>query len=608
MRRSAFVLALCAVLPAPAPGQDRSFEAESLKVVIDSAWGIQTAPGYLPIRLDITNLGDARVIELVGDGGRVIRTGRSMQSASTTIIQTIRLARGDRVRLTVPVPIFGDSESIQFEIRERGRPPEQLSYVGLRSGALPQQASVLVVSEPDRALANVARRRAGPSGSTSYTVGRGGAVTLRTMGPPVDVALEPGRLPTNWLGFTSLRAVVIDPAGWEQLIDAQKAALVSWIAAGGDLLFVDGDPNTLFPGLVQTPAEAPFRIHFFGRVHRATLASLESRGLEPALLAAEKVRDERWALPANSAPDWGVIAARGFRLTIPGIEGVPARTYLTILIVFGVLIGPVNYWWLRRRRQQVLIVLTVPLISAVFIVLLAGYALAGEGFGVHGRAVSLTLLDQASRQAVTRTAAALYAAGLTPSGGLRFSRDVAVFPIGIDGMGARGRIRLDLSDAQRFSAGLLEARSATNLEVISVRAARERLSLSRDAGGISVVNGLDATVTALVYQEGTTKFVLSGPLAPGAKAALKSSTAESPIAVPHDAPMAPKLWHLVRNQPAGSYLAVLDRSPFWESGVSRVRERGSFHLVLGWPEPPPPMGFGAPGPLAPQGFGAPGAR
>ena len=49
-----------------------------------------------------------------------------------------------------------------------------------------------------------------------------------------------------------------------------------------------------------------------------------------------------------------------------------------------------------------LLVLTAPLISAIFIVLLAGYVVAGEGLGVRGRAVTFTMLDQARKQAVTR--------------------------------------------------------------------------------------------------------------------------------------------------------------------------------------------------------------
>jgi hypothetical protein len=45
--------------------------------------------------------------------------------------------------------------------------------------------------------------------------------------------------------------------------------------------------------------------------------------------------------------------------------------------------------------------------------------------------------------------------------------------------------------------------------------------------------------------------------------------------------------HLIANQPSGSFLAVLERSPFWDAGVSGISERGSFHLVIGWPEGQP---------------------
>jgi hypothetical protein len=48
-------------------------------------------------------------------------------------------------------------------------------------------------------------------------------------------------------------------------------------------------------------------------------------------------------------------------------------------------------------------------------------------------------------------------------------------------------------------------------------------------------------------------------------------------------PLASRFVTLYENQPAGSYLAVLERSPFWEPGVPDVVERSSFHLVMGWP-------------------------
>jgi hypothetical protein len=253
-------------------------------------------------------------------------------------------------------------------------------------------------------------------------------------------------------------------------------------------------------------------------------------------------------------------------------------------VVFSVLIGPLNYWFLWRKRQQVLFVLTAPLISAIFILLLAGYVVAGEGFGVRGRAVSFTMLDQLRTQASTRASVSLYAAGMRPPGGLRFARDVAVFPIGPDGSGSRDQETLDLTDAQRFPAGVIQARSPTNLEIIGFRTARERLTFTRDAKGVSVVNGLGATVTTLLYRADNAVYSLTGALPPGGSAPMKIGGLDARRVIPAGLPLSSRFEYLIDHQPAGSYLAVLEHSPFWDAGVSSLSERGSFHLVLGWPE------------------------
>ena len=580
------LLLLSATASAAAVGEYRTIEIESLRIEIDSEWGARTTPGYVPIRFDITNLGEARVIDVVGQGSRFVRTSRGGSGSASVIRQSIRLARGDRVRLTIPMPVFATSESVRFEIQEGGRTLERFNFSGFQSSVAAGDASALMVDlgTPLRAkTAGWAREMAGSAVATSPVrpISPAGGVGR----PPLDFCLAPSRLPTNWLGYTSLRAVLIGPAEWEQLNDAQKSALLTWTACGGDLFFVDGELATLLPGWPNPPGpddRAP-RAYFFGRIHRPTSASVGTMGLRQVLIEAQKVQDSNLSLPVNRAADWSAIAARGFRLPIPGVEGVPARAYVMILLVFSFIIGPVNYWFLRRSRRQVLLVLTAPLISLTFIVLLAGYVVAGEGIGVRGRAATFTMLDEVRKQAATRASTSLYAAGMTPSGGLRLPRDAAVIPIGVDGTGIRERFVLDLTETQQFSAGVIQARSPTNLEQIAFRSARERLSFSAEGGGMTVVNGLGATVTALIYRDGDRRYALSAPLAAGAKATLTGATATAGIVVPPGLPLSARFVHLVEHQPAGSYLAVLERSPFWDPGVTGVLERGSFHLVIGWP-------------------------
>ena len=597
-----FVLALgCATASAHAAGEYRTVEIESLKIEIDTEWGVRTAPGYLPVRFAITNLGEARVVEIVGQGNRYFRTARGMQGGGIVVRQAVRLARGDRVRLTIPVPILGTNENIRFEIREDGRTLAPFNYTGFESNSLPGDASALIVADRSSPFGTMVsgwpRRMSAVVGSATFvvpsgtvTAGPAGRTVTSAGGAPLDFLLAPVRLPTNWLGYTSLRAVVIGPDEWRQLDDAQKSALLTWTACGGDLMLVDGDLGLLFPDERRRPADTgngAVRGYFFGRIHRPTSAAIGTAGLASVLSDAQKVQDANWALPANGARDWGTIAGRGFRLLIPGVDGVPARAYLSILIVFSLLIGPANYWFLWRKRQQVLLVLTAPLISALFIVVLGAYVVAGEGLGVRGRAATFTMLDQARQQASTRGSMSLYAAGMTPAGGLRFPRDAAVFSIGPQGTGSRDAQALDLTDAQRFSGGLIQARSPANIEQIGFRPARERLSFNREGSGMTVVNGLGATVSMLVYRDRDNVYSLAGPLSNGGKATMKTGALEAGTVVPFDLPLSSRFVHLLEHQPAGSYLAVLERSPFWDHGVSGVVERGSFHLVFGWPEGQP---------------------
>jgi len=148
---------------------------------------------------------------------------------------------------------------------------------------------------------------------------------------------------------------------------------------------------------------------------------------------------------------------------------------------------------------------------------------------------------------------------------------------------------LDLTGAQTFQTGLLQSRTPGNFEEIRYLPARERVSFEHSGSGLQIVNGLGTTIQHLLYREGGQTYALSGQLAAGEKAVLKVDGAQGPglTALLADlkkssATGTTKFRMLIDGQPEGSYMAVLERSPFWESGMPQAVEQDSLHLVLGY--------------------------
>ena len=104
---------------------------------------------------------------------------------------------------------------------------------------------------------------------------------------------------------------------------------------------------------------------------------------------------------------------------IPGVGVVPVYAFLGLMTLFTLVIGPLNYLLLWRRRQLYLLVITIPSIALVTTFSLVAYAVLASGFGVTSRLLSVTLLDQGAKTAVSAARLSLYA-GMAPSTGLAF--------------------------------------------------------------------------------------------------------------------------------------------------------------------------------------------
>lgn len=113
---------------------------------------------------------------------------------------------------------------------------------------------------------------------------------------------------------------------------------------------------------------------------------------------------------------------------VPGVGAAPVKSYLGMITVFAILIGPVNYWVLRRAGRLSMLLLTVPAGALLVTCGLFLYALVVDGLGAKLHVRSYTDLNGPDGHAVSWSRQCYYA-GIAPSDGLQFDDATAISPM-----------------------------------------------------------------------------------------------------------------------------------------------------------------------------------
>ena len=306
-------------------------------------------------------------------------------------------------------------------------------------------------------------------------------------------------LPDRWQGWPVWLTVLSTPAGDHRLSEAQRQAIAQWTQAGGRLL-------------VTQAGQVP---------------EWEALGARVALLdkaqLIERIR--------------GVWAQRGHSpqiVEVPGTGRVPVYGFVTIAVLFALLVGPLNLWWCARRGRRHLLLLTTPALSLVASVVLLAYGLLADGLGVRRVVIQVAALDSATGRAATWQAIS-YFAGLPPS---RIALDaddqlaIVPRPEASDSFD-QPNTALVWDAAQQAEGDWIPARANRQLLLATVRPERRRLQISAAAQGWQVANGFDLPLQRLVWHDGEGRaWHYQGALAPGATAPLASGGSEEPLAVP----------------------------------------------------------------------------
>jgi hypothetical protein len=424
----------------------------------------------------------------------------------------------------------------------------------------------------------------------------------------------------NWVAYSSFDGVVITAEELREAPDAVRSALWRFTGCGGSLLVigameipeqwrsrrvnsveVETEEAEESEETIETGGTAPKKVSMnlsdatqtyyvgFGNVTIIDAATVKR--ILPAQWSAIKLS---WNGSRPIEKPYRDIV--DINKDFPVIEriGIPVRGLFVLMLIFVIVIGPINLIWLARRRAKIWMLWTVPAIALLTCLAVTGFAFLGEGLSATSRVETFTILDESSHRASTIGWTAFYAP-ITPSEGLHFSYDTELTQVRPDVWYyyRRGDNRtIDLSNDQHLDSRWITARVPVYFKLRKSETRRERLTIRQDGGGaISVVNGLGSDVRELWLADRNGQVYSASGIRAGAEAKLSSANLKlagnnarlRELFTSSDWPG--KIKEAALNPQnflaPGCYLATLDASPFAEEGLEKVKTRKGRALVYG---------------------------
>jgi hypothetical protein len=397
-----------------------------------------------------------------------------------------------------------------------------------------------------------------------------------------------------WLSYSAYDAVALTAADLKTMPPAVVSALWHYAECGGNLLVLGGEdlPET-WRHVSETPLEGGRCLDAgFGKCF--VFAREKASDLKPSALKLFADALDSSTRVWQSLPD-EVSANSSF----PVIENVrvPVRGIVFIMLAFVLVIGPVNLIVLSRTNRRTWLLWTIPAISIFTSVVVFAYSVLREGFTPDVRTEGLTFLDQPGHHAASIGTTAFYCP-LTPSQGLFFTSDTEATPLVEMWAFGRGTQReMDWTRGQHLERGWVTARVPSHFRLRKSEIRRERIQLENDDGRLVAINGLGARISSLSLADYSGNVYSVTNIPAGQKAELTPVAGfakvqgsfdlhvlfEQNLSVPSGAISTVTALPYLK---PGTYIAVLDSSPFLENGLgpkaksARTRSAATVYGIL----------------------------
>lgn len=190
-------------------------------------------------------------------------------------------------------------------------------------------------------------------------------------------------LPTSWKGFTCLDLLMMDEATWRSLPEAQKQAAITWIRFGGKMEMFTTKPDN--SGATSVGLPAPDRQG--GAAAYYSMGSVRLRKWDGTTLPLKLVNDYSrrtqfdHLVEDEFGTSWKMVSTFG-------VKDFNPLLVLILLIVFAIVVGPVNLFHFAKTGQRHRLFVTTPIFSLIASLIIVLIILFQDGLGGQGRRVA----------------------------------------------------------------------------------------------------------------------------------------------------------------------------------------------------------------------------
>ena len=330
-------------------------------------------------------------------------------------------------------------------------------------------------------------------------------------------SLDPDWLSPDWRTYIGFSTIWFSEGDWVQLNAAKRAGILQWVSQGGVLVYVAEQPSS-------------------SALQRA---GLPGNGAGPASYGLGKVRAFGWDGQDLTSPEvvrhiqkWGAVAhgdnaadgyLSGWKLasTVPKAD-MNAPLIIFAIVVFALLVGPINLMVLAGKKRRHRLFITTPLISLGASVAMIGLILLQDGVGGEGSRVAMVhLVPEANQELIIQEQ--MSRTGVLLASGFTVPEDAHVSALTLKGDRRRAR-RVFRRGAMACTGDWFDNRAVQAHYLSQIRSSRARVELMSAAGDAPVLlSSVDGDLEDVFYIDAQGKYWRTDQLRVGEKATLRAS-------------------------------------------------------------------------------------